>query len=168
MRRLPWFVLVVMLVGACGGSSSPRAVEPVPSASPSPSPTPSLTPEQAVLAAVRAYYEEANRATQTGDVTRLEALSFPQCDCRKLARSIASTFAAGKRFQGARDTVTSTRVTSFTPPTANVAITVDVAAYTLALPDGKTQAFAREQFKAQVTLVQKEERWLFAAVRIDG
>ncbi|MDT7548825.1 MAG: hypothetical protein QOE84_1219, partial [Actinomycetota bacterium] len=127
MRRLPWFALVLGLVAGCGGSSgSPRTLPPVASASlsPSPSPTPSLTPEQQIVAAVHNYYDEANRATQNGDVSRLEALSFAQCDCRKLARSIASTYTSGKRFRGAHDTVTSAKVISLNPPAANVAISV--------------------------------------------
>lgn len=163
------FALVVALAAGCGGSSGtgPKTLPPAPSASASPSPpaAPTGTAEQQVLAAVRAYYAAANKATQSGDVSDMRARVVPRCDCSKLADSIEKSYAAGNRFVGAKDSISELRLVTLEPPAATVAVKVRIAAYTLVRPDGSRQAFAAETFTGAVVLLQRAGRWLLASVR---
>jgi hypothetical protein len=124
-----------------------------------------MTPEQQVLAAVRAYYAAANGATQTGDVTVMQSLTVPNCDCKKLADSIRTTYAAGSRFLGARDTITDLKLVSLNPPAASVAIKIHIGAYTLLKPDGTKKQYAAESFVGGIALIKRGSQWLLVSVR---
>ena len=124
-----------------------------------------MTPEQQVLAAVRAYYAAANTAAATGDVRPLEAASLPQCDCRKLARSIASTYAAKQRLVNAVDTLTNVKVINVAPPAASVSATINVAAYSVVSANGATKSYPADSFSVGIALIQQKGQWLVAAVR---
>lgn len=161
---MPCFVVALALVAGCAGSSEPRTVQPVPSASPSLSPPPPLTPEEQVLAAVRAYYTEVDRASATGSVTALEALSIPSCDCRKLARGIRETYASGTRIVGARHVLIGPQLASFSPPGAAVTARLNVSAHELVQKDGSRKPKPADEFPITVRLAQKGGRWLIVAV----
>lgn len=167
MRRLPWFVVALALVAGCGGSSGPRTVEPVPSASPSPSPSPSLTPEDQVLAAVRAYYEAVNRAADTGDTSRVLATTTPGCSCRSVVSYIDGLRAKGRELRNARNEVRELRVTQVTESFAVVAVTYLSPAHQVV--DRKSgqvlETFPSKRFVAQVTVKVVASTWLVALER---
>lgn len=118
-----------------------------------------------MLAAVRAYYDAGNAATQTGDVSEMRTLTVANCDCNKLADSISKAYAAGNRFVGARDTITALRLVNLDPPAATVAVKVHIGAYTLIKPDGSRKAYAADAFTGAVVLLRRNNRWLLASVR---
>lgn len=165
MRGLSWFVLLGVLAAGCGGSSNAaRPLPPASSPSATPSPSPSQTLEEQVLAAVTAYYAEVDRAGTTGRITTLESLTLPTCDCRKLARGIATTYAAGTKIAGAVHTVLDPRVATLSLPAAVVTARLRVSAYELVMKDGSRKQEAADEFPIEVRLAVKDGRWLIIAV----
>lgn len=167
MRRLPGLVLICALAAGCGGSSAgPRSLSPAPSppASPTPAASPTGTPEEQVLAAVRTYYAAVDTASATGDVTGMNALTLPSCDCRKLARGIADSYRAGDRVEGVVHTLIDPHVDKVQPLAAFVSARLRISAHVFVTKDGSRKSEAADEFPIRVLLARKADQWLIIAV----
>jgi len=132
--------LVVIALTGAGCSDDPPEAGGLPSNSPSPSttsssPTPA-TPEEQVEATMQAYFEETNKAFQTGDVRELKAMSTSGCPCRRSAESIEKTIKSGGRFEGLKYDVQSIKVHDIDGGTALAEVRADLAPYKVFNSDG--------------------------------
>ena len=82
-----------------GIDAEPSDLPPLPSpsaSSPAPLPQPTGTDVQQIKALAWDYFEERNRALNTGDTARLRAMSTPDCNCLAFAKYVEDKWKNGR------------------------------------------------------------------------
>jgi len=160
--------------GACAGDGEPATL---PSLTPSESDSgtasgrPSSTPSKPasrkaeVVDAVRAFYEAANHAADTGETGGLIGTSTDECDCRQLVEHLQEAFADG-RLEGFDLKIESISVISVSGAIAKAKVRYVRSAYEQFDADGSVE----NRFEAAhvVTLVStlrgRDGRWRVSGV----
>jgi len=172
-RGVALAVVLSATVAGCSSSDGekPRALPTIPTATPSstsPTPLASATADTSaasVVAFIKSYYAEINRAVATGNVEALRALSVPGCGCRQLVEFIADGN-GGPNVTGGRFTIRNIATHDVTPTLAGAKVTYDVAAAEKRDSSGKLvkrlPAFTAAQ--DDLSIVRHGDSWLVAEV----
>jgi len=162
--------LCAALVAVAGCAGDPERPGTVPSkAAPSPtSSSPSTSPqtiEEEVEAAVRAYFEELNRASETNDTTRLKTLSSRNCPCYRTVRVINQIADDGERLQGLRWELRSLRVHDVLGRTAQVEVKFDTTRHRVVTASGKTvQRVPASSNRQDWSVIEGEDGWIITNI----
>jgi hypothetical protein len=140
----------------------PRTTPASTTSTPSPSPT---STEAQIEAAVRAYYAELTRASQTLRTDELKSLVDKNCPCYGSARSIDETSARGESTPQAAWRVRSVRVHDVLGKTAAAEVKYDVSAYEVFNSAGdKVRGFPARTRHVDLSLVYFDDAWILSNV----
>jgi len=170
-RGVALAVVLSATVAGCSSSDGekPRALPTIPTATPSstsPTPLASATADTSaasVVAFIKSYYAEINRAIETGDVSALTSYSVPACPCRRLVSSIKEK-STGTKIRGGHFTLGGISPHDVTPTLAGVVVTFDVARAEVVKADGTIvdTIEAAKGAKDDLSLVLHNGSWLVA------
>jgi predicted lipid-binding transport protein (Tim44 family) len=161
----------LVAVAGCGSDPKPKVL-PSLSSTPSATATSTTSPgsvEAEVEAAVRHYFDVAQKAANTGNTTELESLSTPTCGCRQLVQSIKKTYAHGRSL-GVQFLVHSTQVHDVRNRTAGAIVEFSVSAYRDVDESGRVvQTYEPVIGRDDMSWVSSQGRWLLTnEVRLEG
>jgi hypothetical protein len=164
-RWLRTFAIAVLLLGAAACSNDPPPAGAVKTSTPTvqtTTPTPTPTPvEQQVEDAVRAYYAELVRATQTNDTARLALLVSRGCPCYRSVEIIQDNRRRGRSGPGAAITVERVRAHDVISHTAGALVVFRAAAYDLVDRQGKVVGHVHaKSYRVDLSFVSTDEMWI--------
>lgn len=172
-RGVALAVVLSATVAGCSSSDGekPRALPTIPTATPSstsPTPLASATADTSaasVVAFIKSYYAEINRAIETGDVTALSAFSTPACSCRQLLQSIKRK-STGSKIEGGRFALHEVVPHDVTPTLAAARASYDVGKAEVVKQDGSVIQTIEAETGAQddISIVRAKGRWLVSNV----
>jgi hypothetical protein len=154
---------LLLTVAACSGDppSAGAVKTPTPTVESS-SPTPTETPvDQQVEAAVRAYYAELVRATQTNDTTRLTLLVSRGCPCFKSVRIIKDNRRRGRSGPDAQIKIEDVQPHDVIAKTAGAVVAFQTAPYNLIDRQGNVVSHVRARsYKVDLSFVSTGGVWI--------
>ncbi len=162
--------LALALAGCSSNDKKPQTLPTMasPSVSRSPTPSPSMSPgatAESVKAFIKSYYDEINRAIETGNANVLRTMSVPACSCRQLADFIEHGN-GGPNVTGGRFAVVSVRPHDVTSQLAKAEVTYDVGAAEIRNASGglvkRLPAF--KAARDDLSLVRENDKWIIAEV----
>jgi len=175
VRSVALALVLTATVAGCSSSDGekPRVLPTIPSLTPSstsPTPLASATADTSaasVVAFIKSYYAEINRAIETGDVSTLTSYSVPACPCRRLVESIREK-TTGSRIQGGEFTLRTVSSHDVTPTLAGAEVLYDVAKAEVVKPDGRVieTVKAAPGARDDISIVRYNGRWLVSNVLI--
>ena len=169
--------LVALLAAGCSddkaGGLPPLSSAPstpvVTTATPTATATTAQTPAQQVEVAARAYFAALESAGQTGDVSTLEPLLAPKCDCRRALAAIEADAKAGRHVT-TRYVVSEVKAGEVTATAGTAVVTFSSPASKLVDANGKTVRSlpARKDTGAELTFRLAGSKWLLEQVVLLG
>ncbi len=159
-----------VVAGCSGDGDKPQSLPTLSAPATAASQTPSASASPAASAAgveafIKSYYDEINRAIQSGQVSALRALSSPSCGCRQLADFIEHGN-GGPNVTGGRFTIVAIRTHDFSLSLSKAEVTYDVAA--AVIRNGSGQVVRRlppyNSAKDDISVVRQGDGWLIAEV----
>lgn len=152
---------------ALSGCSEPVPAAKVPrssvaptTATSSPSPT-KLTAEQEVEAAVRNYYAELTRASQTNDTSKLKTLMDKNCPCYRAVRVIEKGAQRGEKTSGFDLRLERVRVHDVVASSAAAKVTYNVSSHAVIDSAGNpVERFPAETGHVDLSLVNVSNKWI--------
>ena len=148
--------------GPAGSSGAPTTTATVAiTVAATPTPSPSATDMRAqVLATVREYFDAANYAIQTGDTTRLKAVTDPGCPCYALVDHIESDRWAGRHAIGAAFRMEKVQLTSLLGNSASVTVLSSLPRYDVVDAEGRhVVTVPAQRGSVDYTLVRFSGSW---------
>lgn len=170
-------VVLVLLLGACSGSSDPKVLPlPTLSSTASPSPTPLVVPSaaaantpQGAAAFARFYFEQLNQAFLSLDGSVLRSFAAPGCEtCENYAGAVERLRAAGHRLDGGQYKLIFAEAPAFEPGL----VTVDLAWRRAAAREldaaGSVVKSGAEEVRrdGQMSLEWRNRQWAVRGIRI--
>jgi len=157
-------VAVLLLVAtACSGDPPPAGAVKTPTptvASSTPAPTPTPV-EQQVEVAVRAYYAELTRATQTNDTTKLSLLLSKGCPCYKSVKIIQDNRRRGRSGPDADISVENIEPHDVIGHTAAAIVEIRAATYDLVDTKGNVVSHVRARtYRLDLSFVSTNDAWI--------
>lgn len=168
-RCFTWVLAALLLTVSCSGGDQEGANPPPPPVVPStttPAPAAPATPfvssadREGAFAFVRAYLEQLNRASATGDVAGLTNYRKPSCACKQFEQEITDVYARGGRIEG--DTVEVLRLLAGEsgPSYSKVTALIRSTPYTTVDASGGRSAGVGAEGDFYFLLTRETNRWV--------